>query len=272
MGVTSTTAEEISVGAGEVFYLDADDVWQPVGATKDNNVWRCVTEYADINLNGVIGPIKGIDYIVQQMAELEVSVAQIGAEKLGLMIPGAQSTVQTASDVGGGLDTTLAVATTVGQWEGVKLAAVTGAVVGDSVRIGDAGSIEYRTLTRVGTLGAGGTGVDLDFPLQLAHDVGDEVVETDGAGLTIITPPIVRRLPSSAYHNWRLDVPGLDGRLVRFLILNGIMTENAEFEAADDDAAAPRLTIQSRIDPADPNTGSWAIHRVPAYGAAAIGS
>jgi len=271
MGVTSTTAEEISVGAGEVYYQDDEGVWQPVGATKDNNVWRCVTEYADINLNGVIGPIKGIDYITEQLAELEVSVAQMSAEKIALMIPGATSTVQTAAD-NGGASTTLAVATTAGQWEGVKLAAVAGLAVGEYVRIGADGSIEWRTLTRVGTLGAGGTGVDLDFPLQLAHDVGDDVVETDGAGLTIITPPIIRRLPSSAYHNWRLDVPGLDGRLVRFLILNGIMTENAEVEAADDDAAAPRLTIQSRIDPADPNTGSWAIHRVPTFGAEPVGS
>jgi len=272
MGVTSTTAEEISVGAGEVYYKDDDGEWQPVGATKDNNVWRCVTEYADINLNGVIGPIKGIDYIVSQLAELEVSVAQIGAEKLGLMIPGAQSTVQTSADEGGGLATTLAAATTVGQYLAIKLTSVTGIAEGDAVRIGEDGAIEWRTLTRVGTAGAGGTGVDVDFPLQSEHASGDDVVETDGAGVTIITPPIVRRLPSSAYHDWRLDVPGLDGRMVRFFILNGIMTENAEFEAADDDAAAPRMTIQSRIDPASPNTGSWAIHRSSAFGSVAPGS
>ncbi len=61
-------------------------------------------------------------------------------------------------------------------------------------------------------------------------------------------------------------MPGLDGRLVRFVILNGIMSDNAEFEAADDDSMGPRMTIQSRIDPAAQNTGSWRIDRVPAFG------
>lgn len=265
MGVTVSTAEEISVGAGEAWYKDAAGLWQPIGATKDNNLWRVNTDYATIDLNGVIGPVKGIDYISNQLAELEVTGVQLGAEKIALMIPGAASTVETADDAGSGLDTTLADDTEPGQYLAVKLTAVTGATVGDTVRVGASGSIEFRTLTRVGTLGAGGTGVDLDFPLQSAHASGDDVVETDGTGMTIITPPIIRRLPSSAYHDWRLDVPGLDGRLVRFTVYDAIMTDNAEFEAADDDAMGPRLTLQSRIDPAQPNRGGWRIDRVPAY-------
>jgi hypothetical protein len=265
MAVSASTAEEISVGAGDVFYLDSAGAWQAVGATKDNNVFRVNTEYADIDVNGVIGPIKGIDYITNQLAELEVTGIQIGADKIALMIPGAASTTQTSADAGGGADTTLAAATVAGQYLAIKLTAVTGLVVGDAVRIGASGSIEYRTLTRVGTLGAGGTGVDLDFPLQAEHAALDDVVETDGAGLTIITPPIIRRLPTTAYHTWRLDVPGLDGRLVRFWVYDAIMTDNAEFEAADDDAMGPRLTLQSRIDVAQPNRGGWRIERVPAY-------
>lgn len=270
MGVTASTSEEISVGAGEVFYKDDAGLWQPVGATKDNNVWRVNTTYASIDLNGVVGPIKGIDYITDQVAEMEVSVAQLGADKIALMVPGARTTIETATDAVAGADTTLAVATTVGQYLGIKLAAVAGLTVGDPVRVGADGVIEYRTVTRVGTLGAGGTGVDLDFPLQSAHAVAEDFVETDGTGMTIITPPASRRLPSSAYHDWRLDVPGLDGRLVRFHLLNGIMTDNAEFEAADDDAMGPRLTLQSRIDPANAALGSWRIERVPAFAANAI--
>ena len=267
MGLTATTAEEISVGAGEVYYLDGSGIWQPVGATKDNNVWRVTTEYADLDFNGTIGKIKGVDYIVNQLAELEVTGVEIGATKLGLMVPGARITTETAADaVGTPGTTTLAAATVEGQWEAIKLTAVTNFSVGDAIRVGPTGSKEFRRLTRVGTLGAGGTGVDVDFPLQLPHAALEDVVETDGTGIVMIQPPIIRRLPTSAYHHWRLDVPGLDGRLVRFVILNGIMSDDAEFEAADDDSMGPRLTIQSRIDPANTNVGSWRIDRVPKYG------
>jgi hypothetical protein len=266
MTVTATTAQEISVGAGDVFYLDAASVWQPIGATKDNNLFRVTTEYADLDFNGVIGKLKGVDYITDQLAELEVTGVQIGADKIALMVPGSGSTVETAADaVGTPLSTTLAEATVVGQYLAIKLTAVTNASVGDAVRIGPVGSKEFRRLTRVGTLGAGGTGVDLDFPLQLAHANGEAVVETDGTGITIITPPTIRRLPTTAYHDFRLDVPGLDGRLVRFLVRSGIMVDNAEFEAADDDSMGPRMTIQSRLDPANQAQGSWSITRVPAF-------
>lgn len=260
MGVTASTAEEISVGAGEVYYQDGAGLWVPVGATKDNNVFRVNTDYAEIDLNGVVGPIKGIDYIQNQVAELEVSVAQLGADKLALMVPGVRTTVETAEDAGGGATTTLSAATEVGQWLLIPLTSIVGVSVGDTIRIGDTGELEFRTVTRSGS----GT-IDVDFPLQLAHASGDAVQETDGTGMTIITPPLARRLSNDVYRNWRLDVPGADGRMVRFHILNGIMTDNAEFEAADDDAMGPRLVIQGRIDAGAAALGSWRIERVPSY-------
>lgn len=267
MTVTAATAEEISVGAGDVFYKDADGLWVPVGATKDNNLFKVTTAYANINLNGVIGPLKGIDYITNQLADLEVTGVQLSAAKLGLMVPGSASTVETAADAAG-LATTLADATVIGQYQDLKLTSVTTVNLGDPIRVGADGAIEYRTVTRVGTAGIGGTGIDVDFPLQAAHADGDTVHTTDGTGVTIITPPIVRRLPSSAYHDWALVVPGLDGRAKRFLIFDGLMSDSAEFEAKDDDAMGPRLKIQSRIDPANSNRGGWNIVDVPAFASA----
>lgn len=269
MTVTAATAEEISVGAGDVFYKDTDGIWQPVGATKDANLFRVTTQYADINLNGVIGPVKGIDYITDQLAELEVTGVQLSPTALGLMIPGSTSTVETSADAAG-FSSTLDDDTEIGQYLAIKVAAVTSLAIGDTVRVGASGAIEYRTVTRVGTAGIGGTGIDLDFPLQAAHTDGDAIVETDGTGVTIVSPPIIRRLPSSAYHDWALVVPGLDGRAKRFLVFDGIMTDNAEYEAKDDDAMGPRLKIQSRIDPAQSNRGGWNIVDVPAF--ATLGS
>lgn len=265
MGVTATTAQSISVGAGEVFYKDGAGLWQPIGATKDNNVFRVVQTFLVPKLNGVIGPIKGIDYITEELAELEFTGAEIDAAKLALMIPGSASVIKTNATVGGGAVGTLADAAVVGQSIGIKVSSITSLSVGDYISIGATGVIEYRQVTRVGTVAIGGTGIDVDFPLQSAHALGEAFTEVDGDGSTIITPAIVRRLPSSAYHDYRLDVPGLDGRVVRFLIRNGIMDQNAEFTASDADAAGPRLKIQSRIDAAASAIGSWQIQRGPAF-------
>jgi hypothetical protein len=104
MGVTATTAEEIFIGAGDVYVDD-----QPVGATMDNNVFRVVQEKGTPDLNGVPGPVLGLDYIESETAELEVTIPELGADKLAFSIPGAVSVVGDAVGVaaGGGASTTL---------------------------------------------------------------------------------------------------------------------------------------------------------------------
>jgi len=104
MGVTATTAEEIFIGAGDVF---VDDV--AVGATLDNNVFRVVREYGTPDLNGVPGPLIGLDYIESETAELEVTVPELGADKMSYSIPGSVSVVGDAVGIatGGGANTTL---------------------------------------------------------------------------------------------------------------------------------------------------------------------
>lgn len=241
MPVSATTAESLYIGAGEVYVDDAS-----VGATMDNNVARFVRNYFRPTLNGVKGPLAGTDYVQNEVMEIEVTLPEITAAKLAYSLPGATSIARATTTVGGGATTTLADAITAGQQTAIKVAAVTSMAVGDYLKVGAGPSFQYARITRVGTALIGGTGIDVDRPFFLAVASGEAVVETVGDGATVIEPDVSRRIPSAAYHKWSLIVPGLDGAFVEFVMDSGIMTENPEFEAADDGTLAPRLTLQSR--------------------------
>lgn len=73
---------------------------------------------------------------------------------------------------------------------------------------------------------------------------------TDGNVIQIDTAG-TRRIPTADYHDWQLRVPGLDGKRFDFLADNAINTGNLEFEATDDGALAPRLTLESTWDASD---------------------
>jgi hypothetical protein len=330
MPVTATTAQELFIGAGEV-YVDG----LPVGATKDNNVFRVTREYFAPDLNGTPGPIKGTDYVQSETAELEVSIPELDPTKLSHIVPGSVATAGDAQGVAksGGANTTLAANTSAGATQitvasasgiaigdilqigatgsrefrqvaavagttidligalskahssgdpvveveattlaadapagstNLKVASVTGLSVGDYVRFGYPGEQEVRRLTFVGTAGVGGTGVSFFEPTQLAHRSGDMFLEQTSSGASTIasTSGTSRRLPSTAYHEWELRVPGLDGREIRFVLRNAIMTDNAEFEAADDGELAPRLKLQARWDPANITQSAWEIQKL----------
>ena len=148
----------------------------------------------------------------------------------------------------------------------LKVASVLALVAGDYLRFGYPGEQEVRRLTFVGTTGVGGTGVSFTEPTGLAHRSGDMILEqtTSGSSTVASTSGTSRRLPSTAYHDWELRVSGLDGREIRFGLGDAIMTENAEFEAADDGTLAPRLTLQARWDPASIGTSPWYIEKIGA--------
>lgn len=335
MPVTGTTAQELFIGAGEV-YVDGN----AVGATMENNVFRVTRDYYAPTLNGTPGPLKGTDYVQSETAELEVTIPELDPTKLAYMVPGSSAVAGSADGVaaGGGGSGTLAADTVIGatnirvssvtnitsgdilqigaagahefrkvvtvgtigaggtgiDLEGaltkvhltgdayvevvsttlaldapagstnIKLAAVTGLVIGDYLRFGYPGQQEVRRLTFVGTTGALGTGVSFNEPTMLDHRSGDYALEQTNAGSSTVssTSGVSRRLPSTAYHSWELRVLGLDGREVRFGLNNAIMTENAEFEAADDGTLAPRLTLQARWDPASIATSPWSIQKI----------
>jgi hypothetical protein len=60
----------------------------------------------------------------------------------------------------------------------------------------------------------------------------------------------VRRLPSSAFHDLELRVPGLDGRQFSFFADNALNQANAEFNAQDAGLMAPRGEFHSKWDAA----------------------
>ncbi len=92
MPVTAATPNNIVIGAGEV-YVDTTGG----GATTDNNVFRVVHDMFVPELNGTKGALIGTDYITNETAEMEVTLVEISAATIDLMIPGATTTGGTLS-------------------------------------------------------------------------------------------------------------------------------------------------------------------------------
>jgi len=78
--------------------------------------------------------------------------------------------------VGGGASTTLAAVAPIGATN-IKVTAITGIAIGDLLAIGTSPGHQVRTVTVVGTLGAGGTGIDFAVPLEEAVASGQPVIE-----------------------------------------------------------------------------------------------
>jgi hypothetical protein len=117
----------------------------------------------------------------------------------------------------------------------IKVVKVTGSALlapGDFVRIGYAGAYETRTIVTVGTIGAAGTGITLDTPLNRAHAFGEWIIKVTGLGTTTLTPAI-GVIPDSAYHTVVLSAPGTDGvnRVLTLLNARGTISGGLEFGA-----------------------------------------
>jgi hypothetical protein len=75
--------------------------------------------------------------------------------------------------------------------------------------------------------------------------------QTTGAGaMEVIDEDETRRIPDADYVDWELQVERLNGGEFQFEVDDAIATSNFEAELGDDSLAAPRLTLQSRWDPA----------------------
>jgi hypothetical protein len=83
MAVSSSTASNLVVGAGDVF-LDAADV----GATTDNNSFAVETEWTVPDLNGVPGELQGTRYKNSENVRLGVTVVELTGTKLIAALPG----------------------------------------------------------------------------------------------------------------------------------------------------------------------------------------
>lgn len=73
---------------------------------------------------------------------------------------------------------------------------------------------------------------------------------TVGANITVDEDE-TRRIPTSAYHDYELQVEKLDGGEFDFEVDDAINVGSTEVTLGDDSMAAPRLELHSRWDPAD---------------------
>jgi hypothetical protein len=73
-----------------------------------------------------------------------------------------------------------------------------------------------------------------------------------------------RRIPSSAFHNYELIVPGLDGASFSFLADNALNQGNAEFSGQDAGLMAPRGEFHSKWDASALNASPHRIIVTPA--------
>lgn len=256
------------IGAANVYHraIGSLGAWTSIGATIDDVVFRVTqtTFNPSENFNGVLEPVREMDYLSKAGAEAEFSMPELAGAKLRLAILGTQSTTLATTDAGGTpLSTTLAAAAAIGD-TAVRVTAITNAVAGDWIRINVPGALaEFRRVDVVGTAGAGGTGLQFRDPLLKAHLNGVAVVETIGDGKTEITPGIVRRQPLTAYNDWAL-VAQSPTDYYELILRNAISkTDAIELTFGDESMAAIRVTLGSRIDGANPALPSWVL-RIPA--------
>ncbi|HSW41753.1 MAG TPA: hypothetical protein VLM76_04520 [Patescibacteria group bacterium] len=256
------------IGAAEVYYRAVGGVgpWTSVGATVDDVTFRVTqtTFNPSENFNGILEPLREMDYLSKAGAEAEFTMPEFAGAKLALAIRGAQSTVLPLTDAGGTpLSTTLAAAAAIGD-TAVKVTAVANAAAGDWIRVNAPGALaEYRRIDLVGTAGAGGTGLAFRDPLLKAHALGVAVVETIGDGKTEITPGTVRRSPLSAYNDWAL-VAQSPTDYYELLLYNALSTTDAvEITFGDESMAAIKVRLGTRRDGLNLALPSWRL-RIPA--------
>jgi hypothetical protein len=255
MPATSVDVTKYIIGSAQIYYRAPGvlTAWTSIGLTKGDAVARIGIAQGNPSdkLNGIDGLLRGLDYLRVTTAEIEFDMPELAGPKLALAIPGSVSTTLATTDAGGTpFSSTLAANAAIGD-TAIKVTAITNAAAGDWVRINVAGALaEYRRIDFVGTAGAGGTGLQFRDALKKAHLSGVAAVEAVGDGKTEITPPLVRRQPSTAYNDWAL-VSESPGDYYEFLIYRAIATtENVELTFNDDasDMAAIHVTLGARKD------------------------
>ena len=164
--IPATTSKETFIGAGD-FYLDGT----LQGATMEDNLFRVVQEKGAPKINGTPGPVKGLDYISSETAELQVTVLTLSPAILAMAIPGSASVAGAGTAAATTTATTLSGATAVGDTD-IDVVDATGLIVGDTIQIGAAGAREFRDITVVAT-----NNLTVDYPLAYAHASADPVLE-----------------------------------------------------------------------------------------------
>ncbi len=240
------------VGAGKVYYraIGSTGAWTDIGVLLDDiSVHIKTSWFSPDNLAGQLAPLRGLDYLDTQHAEIEFTMAEIGSSKLALPVPNMVTTTRATTDATGTPGTTtLAAAAAPGDLT-VKVVANTNFTAGDYIRINVGGALaEYRQIDVAGSVGAAGTGLQFRKPLLKAHASGVAVVETIGDGKTVITPSAIRRQPDASYNDWVVDAQsGVD--FSSFFLFNGFsMVEDATITYGDTTLAGISVTVRSSDD------------------------
>lgn len=224
-GVTSAVGTGALTAAGHSFAL-ADDVAAGAAVIKFPGVTLANPSAAADDIIDTVAPH---GFVANQRVRFESLTGGaglvVGTDYFVIAANLAATTFQVSLTQGGA-----AVNFTTDITAGVVIPAL---VVGQFLRIGDAGETEIRSISAVGTSGAGGTGVTLQAALSRAHDAGDPVVQTVDAGTTIFswTPG---RVPSASYRDVVAIGPGLDGRLMTVTIKNALSAEPIEIPFDDE--------------------------------------
>lgn len=261
-------AKQYIIGAADVYYraIAATGPWISIGATIDDIIFRVnqTTFNPSEKFNGLLELIREMDYTSKQAAEAEFTMPQVAGSNLALALRGAVSTATATTDsTGSPFVTTLAAASAIGDTN-IKVTAITNAALGQTIGIDvvAGGLREYRVITFVGTIGAGGTGIGFRDPLLRAHSNGVAVTQTVGDGKTELTPGVVRRMPLTAYNDYAL-VAQSPADYYELYLYNGITTtDSVELTFGNETMAAIKTKIGTRDDGANIALPSWKL-RVP---------
>lgn len=263
MGLTASTPANLVIGAPGTILLDSTDV----GATEGNVAFRVVQTRFVPRINGVSANLVGTAYVQEEHGELEVGTPEVSTALLAAEVPGsASASTGAATAVGSPAFTasTLAAAAVAGQQTALKFTSVTSLAVGMYINFG--GGTQVRQITRVGTAGAGGSGVDISDPLSTALNSGAAVTQFTGDGGTQYTSGILvnRRLASSAYHTIEARMFGLNGLRYVFGLRGALKDDNFEGTMGDSAMLSPRSRFVSNLDASAPTTSHWYVTRIPA--------
>jgi hypothetical protein len=208
------------------------------------------TQYAP-EFQGAGGPISGAVFNTKIKATVEFDVNEITAAKLAWAMPGSSSVVGTAATTGGGGTGTLYADVAAGATN-IKVTSVANLTAGDYLKIGDAGEEEIHRIAvgGVGTIN-GGTGITLETPLLRAHDAGDDYVEVDDAGTTVITWS-TGRVPSATFKDVIIDGLGVDGRHLKVTVSDALSDGKLNVEMSDAVVAGSHVIMTGFYDGATP--------------------
>lgn len=251
--------EAFALDAGELLRATAagadgwGEDWESLGPTLENNVFRVRQTKWRPTINNVKGPVKGTERIVEEVAELEVTLPELTAANYARTIPGSVSTVAAIAETAAGWTSALDGAVLAGA-ETIELDDATGIDAGDFFRIEAVGATaEYRQIVALA-----GTLVTLDRPLIRGHANAAVLTQTDGDGRTTITGA-GDVVPDAAYGIYMMRIPTPDG-VHDYIIRDAInVADTTELAGQREGQTAPRVTLAARYDPANTRIRPWKI-------------